>query len=491
MAEQQSDTKSVTIPRKAVFKTKSTTNGVVEKRELIGYPANALSQHLTVGESDNSKKIEFLLSGDTLIDGKESYISFKFSTNKWTAFLSSDISSVIRKLEISLPSNQNQILESIDSYGTLQSMLHMINSGEDSFNSNWYSGLNSMAGFNTVNGSKSARRWLNLPDEEGGTRTCVMALNLSGIMSNTNYIPLLLLNGLKITIYLSSASDVLHFDDRNEASWDTVIEAIEMPLGKTFATMDAAERTALQDALIAFTGKAAPNAAPLTYTISSPVYNAMTVWMSSAYIDSLIKASESTTGVILHYDTHRFNQFVPQSANLNIAFTDGVQNLKSVMLACQLRDRGPAAHFNYCTNGMKGFSFRVGSRIYERVNNTCPSMALVSTLVSLGKFGKYHDSSATHTQYPRSKNVHVFNFESAKVESATAHSGINTTNGRNLRLEVEFHNTAGESVVSPTDADVTLMSFTNTVPYRDVHLNTFLEFSKYIRINSQGILVSE
>jgi hypothetical protein len=118
-------------------------------------------------------------------------------------------------------------------------------------------------------------------------------------------------------------------------------------------------------------------------------------------------------------------------------------------------------------------------------------MALVSTLVSLGKFGKYHDSSATHTQYPRSKNVHVFNFEAAKVESATAHSGINTTNGRNLRLEVEFHNTAGESVVSPTDADVTLMSFTNTVPYRDVHLNTFLEFSKYIRINSQGILVSE
>ena len=103
MAEQQSDTKSVTIPRKAVYKTRSTTNGVVEKRELIGYPANALSQHLTVGESDNPKKIEFLLSGDTLIDGKESYISFKFSTNKWTAFLSSDISSVIRKLEISLP----------------------------------------------------------------------------------------------------------------------------------------------------------------------------------------------------------------------------------------------------------------------------------------------------------------------------------------------------------------------------------------------------
>ena len=63
MSEQsQSDTRSITIPKAAVFKTKGTTSGVVEKRELIVYPANALSQHLTVGENDTSKKIEFLLS---------------------------------------------------------------------------------------------------------------------------------------------------------------------------------------------------------------------------------------------------------------------------------------------------------------------------------------------------------------------------------------------------------------------------------------------
>ena len=54
MSEQQGDVRNITIPRKAVFKVKGTTAGVIEKRELISYPANALSQNLTVGETDSS-----------------------------------------------------------------------------------------------------------------------------------------------------------------------------------------------------------------------------------------------------------------------------------------------------------------------------------------------------------------------------------------------------------------------------------------------------
>lgn len=492
MSEQQSDTKNITIPRKAVFKVKGTTSGVIEKRELISYPANALSQNLTVGEADSSRRIEFLLSGDCLMDGRESFISLQLKTNKWTAFLSSDVSAIVRRLVISLPSNQNQILEDIDSYAVLQSMLHMVNSGEDSFNSNWYSGLNCLAGYNRLEGSKAARRFLNLPDEEGGTRTLCFALNLSGILSNENYIPLLLLNGLKITLYLNSASEVLHYDAANEASWDTAIDTIELPLGKKYADMDAPEKAAFTNGLMGFTGKPAPNAAsPLSYTVSSPTFNAMTIWFSSGYVDSLIKASESASGVLLNYDTFRFNQVVPESASVNFCFTDGLQNLKSVIMACQLRNRGADSHFNYSVNGLKSFCFRVGSRIYQTVQNTQPATALISTLISLGKFGRYHDSSCSSTTYPRSKNIHIYDFQNARVESATSHSGINTTNGRNLRVELAFHNTEGNSVMSPTDADITLMTFTNTQPFREIHLNTFMEFSKYIRINSQGILVSE
>ena len=85
MSEQQGDVRNHHIPRKAVFKVRNSTNGVIERRELISYPANALSQNLTVGETDSSRKIEFLLSGDCMMDGKESFITLQVATNKWSA----------------------------------------------------------------------------------------------------------------------------------------------------------------------------------------------------------------------------------------------------------------------------------------------------------------------------------------------------------------------------------------------------------------------
>ena len=494
MAESQSDTRNITIPRKAVFKTKGTTSGVVEKKELIPYPATALSQNVVVGEHDTSKKIEFLLSGDCMMDGRESFVSLQFTTNKWTSYLSSDISSIVRRLVISLPSNQNTVLEDIDQYAQLQSMLHMVNGGEDSFQANWYSGLNALSNFNRAESGKSSRRFLNFTDEEGGMRTFCFALNLSGILTNETYIPLLLLNGLKITLYLNSASSILHYDPANEQSWDTVFDAIEMPLAKRYATLDANERNALTAGVVGFTRKAAPSAAnaavPLTYTVSAPAFNAMTVWFSTGYVDSLIRASESANGVLLNYDTFRFNQIVPESATVNYAFTDGLQNLKTVFMACAFRTKEQNAHFNYSMNGLKSFCFRVGSRIYHTVQNTQPALSLVSTLLSVGKFGRYYDNSLISTAYSRSKNIHVYNFENARTESATSHSGINTTNGRNLRCELAFHSANGESIVSPTD-NTQLVVLTHATPFREIHLNTFLEFSKSIRVNNQGILVSE
>ena len=160
-------------------------------------------------------------------------------------------------------------------------------------------------------------------------------------------------------------------------------------------------------------------------------------------------------------------------------------------MSCQLRNRPVNSHFNYAVNGLKSFCFRVGSRIYQSVENTRPAIALISSLISLGKFGHYHDSGVSSTTYSRSKNIHVYDFQNARTESATASSGISTVNGRNLRVELAFHDTEGESVVSPDDADVTLVTMTNTQSYRAIQLNTFMEFSKYLRINGDGILVSE
>ena len=86
-----------------------------------------------------------------------------------------------------------------------------------------------------------------------------------------------------------------------------------------------------------------------------------------------------------------------------------------------------------------------------------------------------------------------FNYTCNAIKSFCFRVGsrTNTTNGRNLRRELAFHSTGGDAAVSPADPNLVLAAFTNTVPYREVQLNTFMEFSKYLRVSSKGILVSE
>ena len=56
MAEHQSDTRqNITIPRGAVFKTKGTTSGCVEKRELISYNSTSVAERMVVTEHDTTK----------------------------------------------------------------------------------------------------------------------------------------------------------------------------------------------------------------------------------------------------------------------------------------------------------------------------------------------------------------------------------------------------------------------------------------------------
>ena len=183
---QQSDVQTQVIPRKAIYKTKGSLSNVIEKKELISYPSNSLSQLVTVGKSDTTKKIEFHLSGDCMADFKESYFSIRMRTNKWTSYLSSDITSIIRKVQISLPSNNNQILESIDNYNCLQSIVYHCNASDDACESSWNSGLNSMMNFNKAAGAKQARRFLNFEEKE---RVFTFQLNLSGVLSTPTTAP--------------------------------------------------------------------------------------------------------------------------------------------------------------------------------------------------------------------------------------------------------------------------------------------------------------
>ena len=176
--QHQSDT-TLHIPKKAIYKHGRSDSTIIQKRELIEYPATALSQSVTVGENDSNKSITFHISGDAMIDGRESFFSVKMNTNKWTSFLSGDVTSIVKRIIISLPSNSNLILEDINDYNTLQSICHLANANDDQFDCSWASGLNSMSNYNKQNGAKSSRRYLNL-HEEGDARTMVFQLSLSG-----------------------------------------------------------------------------------------------------------------------------------------------------------------------------------------------------------------------------------------------------------------------------------------------------------------------
>ena len=489
--KKQSDTHAHSVvPRKAVFKVRGNTAGVIDKKELIAYPANALSSHLNVGANDTNKKITFLLSGDCFVDGMESYVSLRLKVNKYTAYLSSDVTSIVKRLVLSLPSNSNQVLEDINEYATLQSILHQANGSDEAFAANWHSGQNCLANYNKESGAASARRFLNMGDE-GEYRTLTFQLNLSGILSSQNYLPLMLLNGLKLELHLSSASEAFHYDATKEASWDTVFACVEAPFAKKWSDMSAAERDAVTAAFSDHLAKPDPpnSTAQLEYTIESPTFHAMTVWMSPAYTQSLVTASNSATGVLLNYDTFKYNQIVPESPYVNFAFPDSLQNVKCAYFGAYLRQKAQASHFNYVTSSLKSFTFRIGSRIFNQVVND-PALAVTSTLLSLGKLGSYAQSSLGYTTYPRSKNVHVYDFQSARAEQSSLNSGLDTTNGRHRRVELNFDTGASIAVTSPDD-NTSLVTLKKASSFQDTALNTFLEFSKYIRINSAGILVVE
>src|SRR3990167_5401759 len=132
------------LPRKSYFKVGKSDNKTVLKKELIQYPAD--KNVITV--KNQPEVARFLISGDCLLDGRESFFSLRLKTNTFTGFLSGDITSIISKIVIRLPSNSNIVLEEIDSYNTLSSIVQMIQLDDDRMNSNWQSGLNMLSNHN-------------------------------------------------------------------------------------------------------------------------------------------------------------------------------------------------------------------------------------------------------------------------------------------------------------------------------------------------------
>jgi hypothetical protein len=154
------------LPRQAFFKVGKSVNSTVLKKEMIEYSADKTD----IRVQNRAEVAKFLISGDCLLDGRQSYFSLKLKTNTFTALLSGDITSIIKKVVVKLPSNSNQVLEEIDNYNTLASMIQMMELDDDRLSSNWQSGLNSVVDHNRPEAQSRARRFLNL-NEDTRTRT--------------------------------------------------------------------------------------------------------------------------------------------------------------------------------------------------------------------------------------------------------------------------------------------------------------------------------
>ena len=114
----------------AIYKgTNKSIDSTVHKTEYVTYPSN-LSHVLEIGATSSEQKVHFHISGNCLLDGKNSYFSVQLKTNKWTSCLSGDTSSLFKRLTISLPSLGNQILEVILEYNVLNSMIQHMSGSE-------------------------------------------------------------------------------------------------------------------------------------------------------------------------------------------------------------------------------------------------------------------------------------------------------------------------------------------------------------------------
>ena len=115
------------LPRKALFKVGNHVNSTVKKKEQIEYH----SKQAVTRVSTHEQVVDFHISGECLLDGRSSYFSLELWVNSWTAVLSNDITSIIKKVEIFLPSNGNIKLESISEYAALNALISTVHVTEN------------------------------------------------------------------------------------------------------------------------------------------------------------------------------------------------------------------------------------------------------------------------------------------------------------------------------------------------------------------------
>ena len=283
----------------------------------------------------------------------------------------------------------------------LSSMIQYMSGSEEDLETNWYSGQSSMIGNTREENMETSRLEMNWNAGTDGWRTYTFSLNLSGLLQHSLYLPLFLLNGIKIELTMSSALEAFHWDPSNESDWESVLRAVNhrFPLSEEdIGSMDGSDVISNQLKSVYRRGDPDGTTNSLTYTIRQFTYHASVIWASSEYMDRLREGVNSSKGLSLFFNSYRFNIIQPESPYVQFSFTEQLQNLRTVLM-CSMMDSHRFAQnrqsINFFSSHIGNSTFRIGSRIFHRVENAQPALAYANSLVSMNRFNLYKANSIT------------------------------------------------------------------------------------------------
>ena len=475
------------LPRASLYKTRSSVNKTVQKREIIKYVSDQPSYEVLDGFP---MKARFRISGECCADMRNSYFAMQLKTNKWTAHLPpSGVTALVKQVEISFPHAGNQVLESVSDYNTLAAMIQSIDMSPAQRDSNWYAAQ--------INDPRKARSYLLA---EGGYKTLVFNLNVLGIFSQEKLLPLFVLNGLDITIHFEEPTRCFQYDRAVEEALATDVGGgaasnalATFPLDRAAVVAQAGNAAAVAALGSHFDRPFPPNHADsLVYEVRLFEFNLNAVWMSEEYVQACVKEVQSGSGFNLFYETYSATHFDNNGSDRqSFLFSEQYQNLKMVLFGTghAPAERNAAARsFDTFFNYFQRWHYRQGSLVWETMTNEDCNSALtyVRGLLSMDQFARAKATSISPGNFTKSRNVMLFDFQ--RVIDSGHHSGLDTTLGKTLSLNVEYNRKAGLTVQDNAGADVVLIP---RVDASQARLVTFACFTRMLNVSTKGVAISQ
>ena len=489
------------LPERSVIPALKSTRATVDKAEYVNYPS-ASTSYVKVGT--RPVKVNFLVSGNTMLDCVNSYFCIEMKTNTFTASLPGNIESMIQSIKLTLPYQANLVLEEIDNYNVLSNAVHCFELTAEQCKANWQSADNvipdSMRGGDAT--KKASARYLNLCAGNDGYRTFCFQLRNSAFLSPKmkRYLPLFLITGINVELTFAPATH-LHYDPQNER-WARLFDHVEGISQEMYERLTPEKKTELQDKLKDVYHRPEPAGQAVTYELRNMRFTARILWFNRDYLSRLESKASSAGGLNICYVSPE-HQMSPSTntRNQTIHISQQYQSLNSVLMTCvdkQLVERKPADGTKTFKNYINEFSYRIGSRKYETQNNHPSQEAegYMRSLLSLGRVAGSKPNSVDYIEYARSKSVFITEFRECPGEMAgNVISGLNTQDGKNLQLSIGFKFQDGveflPAFVGDGEQPDVPMSFIKETKPENAQIHLWMFHTKMLNVSSRGVSVSQ